>query len=213
MNAKKLKDAEKSFFERFPGGFHNPLMLEIIKKHKPEKMNKLATESFSEDKFLYPHKVVESMAKVVSQSSMVSIFEKPKFRDFVKALSDSETERLSHGLFEFLHGEQGFGFDLMESLLNEYKIAKWPLLTVFGVYYNPSVEILIKPTTVKNVIEYFELEGIKYSPKPSYEFYRAYRDQINQMKKQVDASLQKDNAAFSGFLMMTMNNTEAADLL
>lgn len=208
MNVKKLKEAEKSFFERFPGGFNNPLMLEIIKKHKPEKMHSLAKESFSEDKFSYPNGIVESMAKVVSQSSMVSVFEKPKFRDFVKAINDSEKERLSHGLFEFLHGEQGFGFELMESLLNEYKIAKWPLLTIFGVYYNPSVEILIKPTTVKQVIEYFELEGIKYSPKPSYEFYKAYRQQINLMKKQVDASLGKDNAAFSGFMMMTMNSDE-----
>jgi hypothetical protein len=212
VNVKKLKEAEKSFFERYPGGFQHPLMLEIIKKHKPEKMHNLATESFSKDDFLHPFKVVDCMAKVVSQSSMISIFEKPKFRDFVKTINDSEKESLAHGLFEFLHSDQRFGFELMAGLLSQYNIAKWPLLTVFGVYYNPSIEVMIKPTTVKQVIEYFELEGIKYCSKPSYEFYREYRDYINLMKKQVDVSLQSDNAAFSGFLMMTMNSSEEADI-
>jgi hypothetical protein len=68
------------------------------------------------------------------------------------------------------------------------------------------VEVLVKPTTAKGVIEYFELEGLKYSSHPTFEFYRAYREQINQIKKEVDASLQFDNAAFCGFLMMSLEN-------
>ncbi|WP_425806134.1 hypothetical protein ACHOLT_04795 [Desulfitobacterium sp. Sab5] len=34
----------------------------------------------------------------------------------------------------------------------------------------------------------------------------AYREQINQIKKKVDASLQADNTVFCGFLMMAMEN-------
>ncbi len=204
MNRTKLKEAEARFFRNYPGGFSNPLMLEIAKKHKVEKMNKLAQESLAIEQFENPIKIVDAMCKIVSQSSMVSLFEKPKFRDVVKAMSGTEKERLSLGLKEFLHGNQGFGFELMSDLLHEYKLAKWTLLTICPVYYRPSVEVFIKPTTTKGVIEYFELEGLKYSPNPTFEFYRAYREQINQMKAEVDASLQHDNAAFCGFLMMSL---------
>lgn len=204
LNRTKLKEAEERFLMRYPGGFSDPLMLEIAKKHKVEKMNKLAQDSFAIEQFESPNKIVDSMSKIVSQSSMVSIFEKPKFRDLVKMFSDDEKERLSHGLKEFLHGDQEFGFTLMSGLLKEYKLAKWPLLTVYPVYYRPSVEVFIKPTTAKGVIEYFELEGLKYSPNPTFGFYRAYREQINQMKEEVAASLQFDNAAFCGFLMMSI---------
>ncbi|WP_291299900.1 hypothetical protein [Desulfosporosinus sp. BICA1-9] len=103
MNITKLKEAEERFFMRYPGGFSNPLMLEIAKKHKVEKMNKLAQDSFAIEQFESPSKIVDSMSKIVSRSSMVSLFEKPKFRDLVKAMSDNEKERLSHGLKEFLH--------------------------------------------------------------------------------------------------------------
>lgn len=204
LNIKKLKEAEERFLMQYPGGFNNPKVLEIAKKHKVEKMNKLAQESFSIEQFENPSRVIDSMNKVVSQSSLVSIFEKPKFRDLVKAMNENEKERLSLGLKEFLHGDQKFGFEMMTALLNEYKVAKWPLLTVCPVYFRPEVEVLIKPTTVKWIIETFELEGIKYSPKPTFEFYKAYREQINEMKKEVHVSMQSDNAAFCGFIMMSM---------
>jgi len=205
MNKIKLKDAEARFLAEYPEGFSDPRMLEIAKKHKVEQMNKLAQESFAIQEFKNPSKIVESMAKVVSRSSLVSVFEKPKFRDLTKALNSDEKERLSQGLKEFLHGNQGFGFDLMCDLLNEYKLAKWTLLTVCPIYYRPDTEVYVKPNTTKWIITHFELDGVKYNPKPTYEFYRAYRDQINRMKAETAASLQVSNAAFTGFLMMSMH--------
>jgi hypothetical protein len=89
MNRAKLKEAEDRFLVRYPGGFSDPLMLEIAKKHKVEKMNKLAQDSFAIEQFESPNKIVDSMSKIVSQSSIVSIFEKPKFRDLVKAMNDN----------------------------------------------------------------------------------------------------------------------------
>lgn len=207
MNITKLKEAEEKFLMQYPGGFSNPHMQEIGKKHKLAKMNKLAQDSFKIEQFEDPDKIADSMSKVVGQSSMVSIFEKPKFRDLVKGMGGSEKEMLSHGLREFLHGDQKSGFEMMCSLLNEYKLAKWPLLTVCPVYCRPDFEVFIKPTTVKGVIEYFELEGLKYSPTPSWQFYRSYREQINQMKKEVGFLLQSENAAFCGFLMMSLENS------
>ncbi len=207
MNRTKLKEAEERFITLYPGGFSNPKMLEIAKKHKVEKMNKLAQDSFTIEQFENPDKIVDSMSKIVGRSSMVSIFEKPKFRDLVKILNDNEKEHLSHGLKEFLYGDQELGFELMSGLLHEYKLAKWPLLTICPVYCRPGVEVFVKPTTAKGIIEYFELEGLKYSPSPTFAFYKAYREQINWIKKEVDVSLQPDNAAFCGFLMMSMNGT------
>ena len=86
MNIQKLHEAEAQFFARYPGGFEDPELVEIVKKHKIEKMNKLATESFAPEKFEDIDQIVVAMNKVVTQSSLVSIFEKPKFRDMTKVL-------------------------------------------------------------------------------------------------------------------------------
>lgn len=206
MNKTKLKEAEEKFIMRFPGGFSHPQMLELTKKHKVEKMKKLAQDSFAPEQFEHADSIVASIGKVVSQSSLISIFEKPKFRDVVNVLNASEKEHLAHGLREFLHGDQAYGFRLMTGLLQEYKLAKWPLITVCPIYYRPSTEVFIKPTTAKKIIEHFELTGLQYKPAPTFEFYQAFREQILQLKREVHTSLQVDNAAFCGFLMMTLEH-------
>jgi hypothetical protein len=206
MNKTKLKEAEEKFLMRYPGGFTHPQMLELAKKHKVEKMKQLAQDSFAIEKFESSHGIIDAMGKVVSQSSLISIFEKPKFRDLLKVLNDGEKDHLVFGLKEYLHGNQAFGFKTMTELLQEYKLAKWPLLTVYPIYYRPNVEVFIKPTTVKGIIEYFELTGLKYSSKPNFEFYQAFRERIKQMKQDVHITLQVDNAAFCGFLMMVMDS-------
>lgn len=211
MNKAKLKEAEEKFIMRFPGGFSNPQMLELAKKHKVEKMKRLAQDSFAIGQFESAGNIIDSMGKIVSQSSLISLFEKPKFRELLKVLNDSEKEHLAHGLKEFLHGDQAFGFGLMTGLLQEYKLAKWPLLTVYGIYFRPNAEVFIKPTTAKGIIEYFELTGLKYNSSPTFEFYQAYREQIVRIKQEVDASLQVDNAAFCGFLMMSMEMGDSAN--
>lgn len=204
MNKVKLREAEQRFFERYPGGFSHPDLLEIVKKHKVDKMKKLAQDSFAVEQFDDTEKMIESMIKVVSQSSLVSVFEKPKFKEAVLSMSSDEKKHLVKGLKAFLHGDQALGFGQMAGLLQEYKIAKWPILTVFTIYFRPGTEVFIKPTTAKGIIEHFELTGLKYNAKPTFDFYRAYREQIMQMKQGVAESLRVDNAAFCGFLMMSI---------
>jgi hypothetical protein len=203
MNIQKLKEAEKRFLEIYPGGFLNPEMVELGKKHKMEKMVTFAQESFAKDKFSDPEEIVANMIKMVSRSSMVSLFEKPKFRYFVKSLNSSQKEILANALFVLLHKNEEQGFNKLLDILIGVRLAKWPLMTVYGVYFRPEKDVLVKPTTVKNVIKYFELEGVEYKSAPSFEFYRKYRDYINEMKKDVDGSFSSSNAAFSGFLMMS----------
>ena len=204
MNKEKLKAAEAKFLERYPGGFSHPEMLEIVKKHKVEKMINLARASFAVDQFGDAGQIADAMIKVVSQSSLVSVFEKPKFRDAVRSMNDAEKTHLSRGLKEFLHGDQPVGFSLLTGLLQEYKIAKWPVLTVFPIYYRPADEVFVKPTTAKGIIAHFELSGLRYSAQPTFAFYQAYRQQILLMKQEVREILRVDNAAFCGFLMMAL---------
>ena len=142
--------------------------------------------------------------KVVGKSSMVSVFEKMKFRDLAKELDDTDKHFLLESIYELLHGNEELGFNMMISLLEPYKLAKWPILTVWRAYWNIEYDVFIKPTTVKKIIKYLELENIEYSPKATYEFYKKYRTSLNELKAYVDPSLKPNNPAFSGFLMMTI---------
>jgi hypothetical protein len=204
MNLEKLKKAEMNFMQRYPGGFSNPEMLEISKKHKIEKMTNLTKERFAIGEFDNSENIIESMIKIVSSSSMVSLFEKPKFRDFVRNLDMDRKNIITNAVKQLIHGNEESGFEILVDILQEEKLAKWTLITVIPAYYSPKKDVFIKPTTTKGVINYFELEDLIYKPLPSYDFYNRYRDEINNMKEKVSEQLSTSNAAFSGFLMMVM---------
>ena len=204
MNLKKLKQAEAAFFYRYPGGFANPEMIAIRKKHKLDKMIELTQNSFAKRNFKHPELIVENMIKVITRSSLISVFEKPKFRDFARSLSSEDKQILAKGLEELLHENEQYGFESMLQVLKNGKLAKWSLITICQAYYRPQVEVFVKPTTVKGIIETFELENLHYKPIPTWAFYDEYRTVINEMKTKVDASLSPYNVAFSGFLMRSM---------
>jgi hypothetical protein len=206
MNLQRLKQAEARFLHRYPGGFDNPELIAIRnKKHKPDQMVALARESFSKGNFTFPSLIVQNMEKVISRSSIVSVFEKMSFRDFARRLSPHEKEWLSGSLQELLHGMEQTGFEMFLDLLKNQKLAKWTLMTVCQTYFHPQRDVFIKPTTVKGVIEYFELENLQYKPTPSWAFYEAYRSIFHEMKSKVDQSLSTTNPAFSGFLFMSVH--------
>src|SRR5688572_4128497 len=205
MNLIKLKQAEQAFLRRYPGGFDNPEIIATrVKKHKPDQMLALARESFSKENFKRPNLIVQNMIKLISRSSIISVFEKPRFRDFANGLSPQEREFLSSGLEQVLYGDEQTGFEMILDLLKSEKLAKWSLMTVCQTYFHPQRDVFIKPTTVKGVIEYFELKDLQYKPTPSWAFYEAYRLAFLEMKSKVDPSLSPTNPAFSGFLWMTI---------
>ena len=206
MNLEKLKEAESAFLHKYPGGFEHPDMQAIGKKHGMSKRIIQAQAFFAKSKFRDYEEICNSMTKVISASSMVSLFEKPKFRDLIKTLSEKEKRKLSNSLKNFLHGNQEKGFNDMLNILRSSKLAKWTLMTIIPTYYDPTQEVFVKPTTTKNVIATFDLEGLLYKPQPTWEFYQRYRETILEMKDFVDSSLTPSNAAFSGFLMMVMNS-------
>jgi hypothetical protein len=205
MNLSKLKEAETAFLRRYPGGFENlEIVATRVRKHKPEQMIALAQKSFSKGNFERPELIVQNMIKVISRSSIISVFEKPSFRDFANGLAPEEREFLSNGLEQILHGNEQTGFEMMLDIFKSEKLAKWSLMTVCQTYFHPQRDVFIKPTTVKGVIQYFELKNLHYRPTPSWAFYDAYRSAFIEMKSKVHPSLSPTNPAFSGFLWMTV---------
>ena len=204
MNLKKLKQAEEEFLDRYPGGFANPEMIAIRKKHKLDKMIQLTQDSFARRNFKLHELIVESMIKIITRSSLISVFEKPRFRDFARSLPNEDKQALAKGLEELLHGSEQLGFETILEILKNGKLAKWSLMTICPTYYRPQIEVFVKLTTVKGIIETFELENLHYKPTPTWAFYGEYRAAINEMKTKVDSSLSPYNVAFSGFLMRSM---------
>ncbi len=204
MNQKKLKDAERCFLVRYPGGFQAPEMQVVAKKHRIEKLVAFAQASFAKACFKDTNCIIENAIKLVGQSSMVSVFEKPAFRDYVRSLDAVGKQRYADSLKAQLHGAQAKGFETMTALLGEAKLAKWTLLSVIPFYFRPDTEVFIKPTTCKVVIATFELEGLSYNATPSYAFYEKYRAHIMAMKAALSPEVGPNNAAFCGFLMMSL---------
>ncbi len=199
-----LKQLEGDFLMRYPQGFNDPEMLAIAKKHKMSKMVELAQTSFKKRAFGNIHVTADNMVKVVSRASMVSMFEKPKFRDFVNNLSENDKAFLVKALYNMLHGKQQMGFEAMVDILRTEKLAKWSLVSIIPAYFSPNDEVFVKPTTAKGVLKHFGITDPVYKPAPTWDFYQKYRQLINHAKTQVNPDLSPSNAAFSGFLMMSV---------
>lgn len=204
MDAKRLKQAERDFLCRYPGGFEHPDMQEIVRKHTKARVGDFAREHLARKNFSDSDAIVDAMVKVVTKSSMISVFEKPRFRDAMRALPEFKREVIAKALKALLHGSQKRGFESLQAELTELKLAKWSLMTVVQAYYRPQVEVFVKPTTTKNIIANLKLDLV-YKPTPSWEFYSAYREIINEIKNDVNPSLSPSNAAFCGFLMMVFD--------
>jgi len=211
MNIHKLKEAEHLFYLDYPQAFNSPELVKTLKKHNMSKISDFSHKSFApevfdtlDDQESIEH-IIENMIKLVSKSSMVSLFEKPKFRDTVRAMTADEKIQLVLSLKDLLYGNEEVGFNNFLNLMAEYKLAKWTLITVFRCYHYPDSDFLFKPTTVKNIIKLFEIEDLVYKPKPTYAFFSAYRKILTEMKEQVTPDLSPSMAAFSGFLMMSFD--------
>jgi hypothetical protein len=195
---------EHQFLSLYPEGFESPELVEGTKKHKMDKMTHFVQEAFSLEGLRHTKEAIKNIKKLISSASIVSVFEKTAFRNLLNESDDLFEVELVDAIREMIHHDQAQGFERIVSLLAPYKLAKWPILSAMLLYYAPNEEVLIKPTTVKKVISYFEIEGLHYSPKVNYDFYQQYRDTINQMKQLVDPKLSITNGHFSGFLMMSL---------
>ncbi len=205
MNHNALKNAETYFLQKYPGGFQHPELLAIGKKHKIEEITKiLKTKSFIKVAFAEPAFIIHELGVFMSRASMVSTFEKIKFRNMLNALSLAAKRTLSRALEELIHGSEAVGFSAWCNALAPHKLNKWAIVSAPLAYYRPRKDVFIKPTTIKLIIAKLELD-IPYQAAPNWELYKKYRSTIQMLKKQVHASLSPNHPAFSGFLMMSLN--------
>jgi hypothetical protein len=205
----KLTVLQNRFFLEYPNGFEDDKIKEIIEKHKMKKLKEFAKEKFSKESFLDKERIIDEYIKLIQKSSLVSVFEKTKLKSVKKELETYHLDQLNEALYELIHGNQEIGFEMITDILDIYGIAKWPIITVLGVYLNPEYEVLVKPTTVKGILEYFQIKDIKYTVRPNYNFYNEYRKFINELKKDANKSLNVDNAAFCGFIMMAIDKNNS----
>lgn len=204
MNKKKLKELEDEFFEYYPKGWDDEKLLPVIKRFDPTKIQRDTREFFQKSNFSQPELICDSFAKIISRSPLISVFEKPRLRDAIKSMSVYEKDMFSIALEQILHGDFKDGFEDMVEILSSKGLAKWSLVTLIPYYFYPTKEFFIKPTTTKNILKYFEIENLIYKPRPTFEFYSSYKKVLNDMKKQVSKELTDDNAGFTGFLRMSM---------
>jgi len=205
MNLKKLKQAETAFLARYPEGFADPALAAVVKKHNVGRLTDVARENLSRGHFNRPQHIAETLVKIVSRSSLVSVFEKPRFRDFVRSLNSHEKEYLAFAFEKRLFGRsKRAGFEEILGMLSHHRLAKWSIISVVPFYAAPTREAFVKPTTAKRIIAYLEVDDLHYSPTPSWEFYAGYRKLLDAVKKEVHPSLSPNYAALSGFLMNTV---------
>ncbi|WP_228156460.1 hypothetical protein [Arcobacter caeni] len=206
MNLKKLKDIEEEFLTFYPTGFEDAKFFPTMKKFNPSKLEEFTKENLKKENFSNPNLVVDAFFKIIQKSVLISLFDKLKFRDMLESLTSYEKDMLSIELYELLHGNIKNGFDGLVDFLKQYNLAKWTIISVILYYNDRQKEYFVKPTTTKNVIKYFEIKDLVYKPTPSFEFYNAYKKMLNEMKKNVHKSLSPDNAAFTGFLRIGMED-------
>ena len=206
MNLEKLKDVETEFLLQYPKGFEDAVFFPTMKKFDPSKLETFTKENLKKENFSNPNLVIDAFFQIIQKSVLVSLFDKLKFRDMKDSLTSYEKDMLSIEIYELLHGNQKNGFEGLVEFLSQYNLAKWTIISVVLYYNDRQKEYFIKPTTTKNVIKYFEIKDLIYKPTPSFEFYDSYKKILNEMKKNVDKSLHPDNAAFTGFLRIGMED-------
>jgi hypothetical protein len=205
MNKDKLGVAEAEFLSRYPAGFSDPAMESVKKKHNVDKLAEFAQATLTPANFNRPEFIAEAVLKIVSRSSMVSRFEKPRFRDFIHSLNSFEKEALASALEKRLFGRaKQRGFEELVGMMQPFGVAKWSVISVVPFYFSPKKEVFVKPTTAKGIIAKLEVEGLEYRPAPTWEFYQGYQRLLKDIKGLVSPSLSPNNAALSGFLMISL---------
>lgn len=204
MNVGKLKALENTFLNIYPEGFESEDMIKEAKKHKVDQVSEYWLKVCKPNNLNKGIEVIPDIIKFMTKSSMVSVFEKIKFRDIIKELTPDEKIIFVDSIKELLYGNEEDGFTNLVFLLKPYKLAKWTIISAFKAYFDMDYEVFMKPTTVKKIIKYLELEDMTYNATPSFCFYSQFRAYINELKKHVDKKLSPNNPAFTGFLMFSI---------
>ncbi len=197
MNAKVI---DNQFLEAFPNGFEDQRWNELGKKHNPNKIFNIFNNEFSKQSFKTLldeesyEEICEIALKLVKSASVVSVFEKVAFTNFMKYESTSE---FCNALFNFLYAYNEQSFETFVSILARHKnqknanAAKWPIVSFFKAYQDPNNYVLVKPNTVKAVAKALDYD-ISYQSYPNVETYNKVLEMVKSYKK--DSSVCKSSS-------------------
>lgn len=205
INFQRLKEAEAAFLDRFPGGFNDPGMDAIRKRHNVGRLADFTRSNLTKLTLERPQAFTDTLLKIIGRSSMVSRFEKAPFREFIGSLTSRDKRDLTAAFRKRLYGrKKREGFEEIVDIFARYKLARWSLVSAAPFYFAPSREAFVKPSTAKKIVALLEVDSLHYRPRPDWAFYDGYRKLILDIRKNVDPSLAPNNAAVTGFLMATL---------
>ena len=204
MNELKLHEAEALFLQLYPAGFADPAIAPIRRKHNVDQLVRFTQAALTRASCQQPHHVVQSVFKIISRSSMVSRFEKPNFRAFIKTLSSDGEKEFAYAIEQRLFGRKQLGFERLVALLAPHQVARWALVSAIPFYHAPRREAFVKPSTAKAILAFLEVHDLHYHSTPTWAFYKGYQRLLLDIRRRVHPSLSPSNAALSGFLMMSM---------
>ena len=87
------------------------LILPTLFWKSEKKHEKYIKEVCSKENFSNGLNIFEDVAKIVSKSSLVSVFEKMRFRDLMKEFDLMERQEFLDAVYENLHGNERQGFE------------------------------------------------------------------------------------------------------
>ncbi len=183
-----MNNIDRVFLDMFPDGLEDTAWNELGKKHNPNKIFKMFENELSKDnlKHLIDIKkygeVLDISLAAIKKSSVVSVFEKVAFQNFVKYVDRKE---FAEKFYNFLYNYNDKSFEEFVTVLiscKKYKNAnpaKWPVISFFKAYQNPEEFVIVKPNTVKAVAKFLDFD-IEYKPLPNT---NTYKNVLNMVKE------------------------------
>lgn len=185
-----LQTIDDLFLTFFPGGFNDENFIELSKKHKANDRIFKIIDDFDIENLLeeYPPTVLKNIqiiTKMVTSCSMISVFEKVAFKNYIADKRIHETFlKALYNMLKNLNEDTFIEFAYvlgMKKHEENCNIAKWPIITFFLLFFNPSEEVFIKPTTIKKVARLLDYD-IKYEATLNYQTYSLVKQMINDYK-------------------------------
>lgn len=201
------------FLNFFPEGLEDEEFINLSKKHKVNNKIFKTIEDIDIEDFLeeYPPTVkknIQLITKLVTSCSMVSVFEKMAFKNYIADKRLHET--FLQSLYELLNNCNEDTFMEFARVLGLRKhekncnIAKWPIITFFLMFFNPDQEVFIKPTTIKKVAKLLEYD-IKYEATLNYQTYSLVRDMVTDYKKSSSLCKNENNINVQAIMYCALN--------
>jgi hypothetical protein len=198
------EDIDNLFISLFPLGLQDKKWLDLGKRHQnaylrlvdlfKQELSKQNIEDHLE-KGDYKY-IAEQATKVIQKSTMVSLFEKIAFRNFIEQTSIHRD--FADSLYALLYNDYKKNFAQFVGVLGSLKdyknanAAKWTVVSAFLCHSNPYEHVFIKPTTVKNIALFLGID-ISYNSSPNIETYEKVRNMILDYKKVSKIAKEQDN--------------------